>query len=69
MLAAYSVIIEALPCLSSVPFRFLSLTGEDPLANLTVFLWDQCLGPYENYFREVWKATDSVAYSLTAVAS
>jgi hypothetical protein len=36
MLEAYSAIIEALPCLSSVLIRFLSLTGEDALANLSI---------------------------------
>jgi hypothetical protein len=36
MLAAYSVIMEARPCLSGVPIRFLSPTGEDALANLSI---------------------------------
>jgi Coatomer beta subunit appendage platform len=36
MLAAYSVIMEARPCLSGVLIRFLSPTGEDALANLSI---------------------------------
>jgi hypothetical protein len=36
MFEAYSAIIEALPCLSSVLIRFLSLTGEDALTNLSI---------------------------------
>jgi len=36
MLAAYSVIIEAPLCLSGLLIRFLSPTGEDALANLSI---------------------------------
>jgi Coatomer beta subunit appendage platform len=36
MLAAYSVISDALPCLSGLLIRFLPLTGEDALANLSI---------------------------------
>ena len=36
ILAAYSVITEALSCLSSVLIRFLSLIGEDALANVSI---------------------------------
>ena len=36
MLAAYSVISEALPCLSGLLICFLPLTGEDASANLSI---------------------------------
>ncbi|KIM91326.1 hypothetical protein PILCRDRAFT_125852 [Piloderma croceum F 1598] len=42
---ATATFIEALPCLSTALIHFLSLTGEDALANLTVLHVGSCSDP------------------------